>query len=329
MCTQAAQIHLFQCVPELIPSLKAHRQGCSVGLAPMITARPEKVGKKPLAGRSHPFLPGLTQAGGTATQPHSSKLSFKMLKKETPFLPPSLLFLLSPSLVLLTRAEAVGYICTSTPPLSTPLRLSTPQGSTVSGTRDTEMCRDGAGGARVQRHKSRCCERGKEKCGLPCRKHGQKTQGNYPALLSALSPVEYLSAREQDPFPPSLVAWEKHCLLAAGLQTLLDTCISLPCWVRQSRLVPSQTQRTINTFAVYFAVLVVCVWPWLCPSFLSITVLILTCCIRIHALRSRFLLEVCLEQSIYFYHSLPSESQHCCAQGRIGSKGLSLSLQDS
>lgn len=116
MSTQAAQIHLFQCVPELIPSLKVHRQGCSVGFAPMITARPEKVGKKPLAGRSHPFLPGLTQAGGTATQPHSSKLSFKMLKKETPFLPPSLLFLLSPSLVLLTRAEAVGYICTSTPP---------------------------------------------------------------------------------------------------------------------------------------------------------------------------------------------------------------------
>lgn len=83
MCLRAARICLFQGVPGLHQSLRAHREAALlVRSAPTITARPKKDRKKPLAGQSQPFPPRLIQAGGMAAQPHSNKLLFKMLKKE-------------------------------------------------------------------------------------------------------------------------------------------------------------------------------------------------------------------------------------------------------
>lgn len=92
MCPRAARICLFQGVAGLHRSLRVCREAALlVSSAPTITARPKKDRKKPLAGQSQPFPPRLIQAGGMAAQPHPNKLLFKMLNKEMPFLPPSLL----------------------------------------------------------------------------------------------------------------------------------------------------------------------------------------------------------------------------------------------
>ena len=146
MCTQATRIRLFQCVPELHPSLRVLHRGCAAcGVGSNHNSKTRESGQEAI-GWAITSFPSWAHPGrrNSCTAALQQELPFKMLKKETPFLPPPLLFLLSPSLVLLTRAEAVGYICTSTTPLSTPLRLSTPQGSAVLRTPDTEMCRDGA-----------------------------------------------------------------------------------------------------------------------------------------------------------------------------------------
>lgn len=75
-------------------------------------SKTKKDGKKPLAGQSDPFPPKLIQAGRMAAEPHSSKLLFKMLNKEMPFLPPS-----PPSLCCLWELKLLGTFAPA-PPIS-------------------------------------------------------------------------------------------------------------------------------------------------------------------------------------------------------------------
>lgn len=105
----------------------------------------KKDGKKPLALQSHPFPLGSSrQEEWLHSHTPASCCSKCWIKKCLSCLLP----LPSLSLVLLVRAEAVGYICTSTTSLSARLQLSTHRGSAG----DSEMCRDGgARHAQVQR----------------------------------------------------------------------------------------------------------------------------------------------------------------------------------